>query len=62
MLRADECVYEYAGRNKTLILRVFAPDGADALIGLSNHSPKITPKEILGGPNDEVGLHNSRFN
>ncbi|KAJ9108829.1 hypothetical protein QFC21_000149 [Naganishia friedmannii] len=35
-------------------------NGSDALIGLSNHSPKITPKD-MGGPNDEVGLHNSRF-
>ena len=44
-----------------IITRHFA-DGADALIGLSNHSPKITPKEMAAGPNDEVGLHNSRFN
>lgn len=45
-----------------LILPRYFADGADALIGLSNHSPKITPKEMTAGPNDEVGLHNSRFN
>lgn len=46
-----------AGPNDLSLLTL---DGSDALIGLPNHSPKITPKDI-GGPNDEVGLHNSRF-
>lgn len=37
-------------------------DGSDAILGLMNHSPKITPKDQAhAGPNDEVGLHNSWY-
>lgn len=37
-------------------------DGADAILGLSNHSPKLGTDNGLQLANDEVGLHNSRFN
>lgn len=35
-------------------------DGADSLIGLPNHSPKIGAA-TMPSPNDLVGLHNSYF-
>ena len=36
-------------------------DGSDALMGLANHSPKLGPINDYMPANDEVGLHNSRF-
>jgi amidophosphoribosyltransferase len=36
-------------------------DGADAIMGLANHSPKLGPINDYLPANDEVGLHNSRF-
>ncbi|KAL7424583.1 amidophosphoribosyltransferase [Cryptotrichosporon argae] len=35
-------------------------NGADSLIGLANHSPKLGPRDP-STPNDEVGLHNSFY-
>jgi amidophosphoribosyltransferase len=37
-------------------------DGADAIMGLANHSPKLGPTNGYLSANDELGLHNSRFN
>jgi amidophosphoribosyltransferase len=36
-------------------------NGADAIMGLANHSPKLGPINDYLPANDEVGLHNSRF-
>jgi amidophosphoribosyltransferase len=35
-------------------------NGADSLIGLPNHSPKLGP-QAMASPNDTVGLHNSWY-